>query len=65
MLFTEEVAPKAIREYFQPTLPTDQPGVVNVPINVNNFELKLGLIQMTRNIASRGRPTDDDPHKHL
>ena len=38
---TEEI-PKAIRDYFQPTLPANQPGIMNVSINVNNFELKPG-----------------------
>jgi len=59
-----EEIPKAIRDYFQPTLPASQPGIMNVPINVNNFELKPGLIQMARELAFRGR-TNEDPHKHL
>ena len=33
----EEEIPKAIRDYFQPTLQASQPGIMNVPINVNNF----------------------------
>ena len=35
-----------------------------MPINVNNFELKLGLIQMAQELSFRGRSTKD-PHKHL
>ena len=64
---TEEMAeeiPKAIRDYFQPTLPTNQPRIMNVLINVNNFELKSGLIQMARELAFRGR-TNEDLHNHL
>ena len=64
---TEEMAeeiPKAIRDYFQSTLQANQPDIMNIPINVNNFELKPGLIQITRELAFRGR-TNEDPQKHL
>ena len=37
---------------------------MNAPINVDNFELKPGLIHMARELAFRGR-TNEDPHKHL
>ena len=64
---TEEMAeeiPKATRDYFHSTLPTNQPDIMNMPINVNNFELTLGLIQIAREFAFRGR-TNKDPYKHL
>jgi len=59
-----EEIPKAIRDYFQPTLPENQPDIMNVPINVNKFELKPGLIHMDRELGFGGR-TNEDPHKHL
>ena len=52
----KEVAPKAIRNYFQPIFSTNQLGIANVPITVNNFELKPGLIQMAREVAYRDVP---------
>lgn len=55
----EKVIPKEIQEYFQPSLPTVQPGIVNVPINVNNFEFKSMLTQMARDIVFRRLPTNE------
>lgn len=49
-----EEAKKEIREYYQPFLPTTQPGIVHALINATNFELKLRLIQMARENAIRG-----------
>lgn len=40
----QEEAPKAIRDFLQPILPTENSGIVYAPIQVNNFELKTGLI---------------------
>ena len=51
---TEEMVeeiPKAIWDYFQPTLLKNQSSIMNVSINVNNFELKPRLIQMARELA--------------
>jgi len=59
-----EEIPKVIQDYFQPTLLTNQPEIMNMSINVNNFELKPGLIQMAIELAFTGR-TNEDPHKHL
>lgn len=59
-----EEQPKTIKEYFQSILPRTQPEIVNTTINFNNFELKPGLIQITKDIAFKGRPTDD-PRKLL
>ena len=39
-----EEIPKAIQDYFQPTLPANQPGIMNVHIIVNKFEIKPRLI---------------------
>lgn len=59
-----EEQPKTIREYFQPILPGTQPGIVNTPMSVNNFELKPDFIQMARALLFKGRLIDD-PYKHL
>lgn len=54
-----EEQPKTIKEYFQSILPRTQPEIVNTTINFNNFKLKPGLIQIAKDIAFKGRPTDD------
>ena len=53
----EEVAPKAIQDYFQPILSKNQPRIANVPINVNNFKLKLGLIQRHESLLFEDVPS--------
>lgn len=40
-----------------------QLGIVNSPIIVNKFELKLDMIQMAKENAFNGHPTYD-PQKH-
>lgn len=60
----QENAPKAIRDFLQPILPTENSGIVYAPIQANNFELKTGLIQMARDCSFKGHPSED-PHSHL
>ncbi|MCQ7416323.1 retrotransposon gag domain-containing protein, partial [Salmonella enterica] len=60
----QEEAPKAIRDFLQPVLPTENSGIIYAPIQATNFELKTGLIQMARDNSFKGHPSED-PHSHL
>lgn len=40
----QQAETKAIRDYFQPTIPTTQFGIVWASLEVNKFKLKAGLI---------------------
>ena len=60
----QQAETKTITNYFQPIVPTAQPGIVQTSLDVNNLELKLGLIQMARDCAFKGSLADD-PHRHV
>lgn len=60
----QQAETKTIRDYFQPTGPTTQPGIMQASLEVNNVELNPGLIQLTRDCAIRGSPAED-PHRHI
>lgn len=40
----QQAKTKTIRDDFQQTVPTTQPGIVQAPFDINNFELKLVFI---------------------
>ena len=55
---------RTMKDYFKPAIMGDYSGIQRLPINANNFELKLALIHMVQNNQYGGLPSED-PNTHL
>ena len=56
--------PKTLRDYIIPTADGVHSSIVRPPIQANNFEIKLGVIQMLQNNQFGGLP-HEDPNIHI
>ncbi|KAL3513318.1 hypothetical protein ACH5RR_026035 [Cinchona calisaya] len=56
---------RLLREYALPNFDGANSSIEQMPVQANNFEIKLALIQMLQNHAMFGGGPNEDPHTYL